>query len=310
MPDDEKKVTEQEVETIIDPDKDENAEVSNAFDEEDDQGAEKVPEEKEEEIELKKEEAKEKEPDKKKEEPKTAKELLDERLATVNEQGMVVEEAEEEPETPPEKKPAESKGKAAPVLIADGDLPDTVMVDGEEFDLKGYLESYPDEKAATIAIATAIAKKIVEGAGYVKPEQVQALSGTVNQLLFDRNVATAADDEGNLKHPDYHSIVYGAGKKDFHAWLSKQSKKEQSAASTLDAELAVMVLDHYKEDTAKGKVKDIKNKAKDRKDKFDSLNDDTTGKTTNRRSSSPKGKAAASIDEQDDEARAAFEEDD
>jgi len=311
MPDDDKATEhneEEEKEVEIEEDEEafaEEIEDEKKADEKEKEEATKDKKEKDEELDEKGEKvekkAEKKEPekkeDKKEKEEKdlSAKEKLDKHLESIkDEEG---EEKEEEPEKKVEKeekveKKEEKKEKEdKPLkltkeliserlkLISSDDLPGEVIVGDETINLQQYAKDYPDDYSAIRVLSSLVAEKMIEkaldGVSSVKPEdfdeKIGGLELKVNQLSFDNTVVQATDKEGNLKHPDYFSIVYGAGMKGFHVWIKEQSPKMQKLASSLDPEDGVMIMDYYKEDTAKKKTGEHDKKTKDKKKEYDDL---------------------------------------
>jgi hypothetical protein len=320
MPDDEI-VTEQEETEEVDPN-----EAQDAFDEDEEKEEEKEKDEKkepEENDEEKSGEGDEKEEEEEEEKPQTAKDLIDKRLESIEDEEEPEEEGEEEkPEKKDETKPdvkvfTKEEVKDRLALISNDELPGELTIGNDTIDLKAYAEAYPDEFATMKVVSAFMAEKAVEKAlsslEYAKPgetdEKIAQVSQSVLQLSFDSKVAQAVDKEGNLRHPDYYNIVYGAGKEDFHKWVGGQSKKVQKLATSLDPDDGLLLLDFYKEDTAKSKSKALKDKSAKDKEKYDALHEDKTrGRKTIKRE--PADKVPKTEEEAKAIAKAAFEEDD
>ena len=220
-----------------------------------------------------------------------------------------------EPEPKPEQKAAGSQPGAFTKegivktlsLISDKDLPESMKLDDDTtVDLKGYAKDFPEDFMVVKIIAGDIASKIVnqmlESGEIVKAKDMQALSGTVAQMSFDTALAQKRTDTGELKHPDYFSIVYGEGKKDFVAWVETQPAKIQKLASSLNQDDGDLILDFYKEATAKKRTAEFDKKAKEKKDEFDSIHKSSKNKRSN--ITAPSNRRGGEIDE----AEAAFNE--
>lgn len=325
MPDDEK-IEEQE-DLNEEEDIDEGAA---AFDEDEDATPkEEKKEEPESDKEEKKEEEEEKPEDKKEEQEKdTAESRLNKRLESIEEEKEEEEEtpkderpkSESEDEKPDESQPIFTKEKVSEYLksISSDDLPGEVVIGDTVIDLKKYAEEFPDDYNASKVIASALIEKafgrIEDLIGvkiseidrdFAKPEDLAQISQSVNQMSFETKVSRATDENGDLKHPDFYNIVYGAGMKDFHEWVEKQSKKIQTLARSLDPDDSVLLLDYYKENTAKNKTNNSKAKQRKEKDKYDALHEDTSSRTVNKRP-----RADNSDGDPDKIAKDAFDEDD
>lgn len=302
------------------------AEGEAAFDEDDENKEEKSEEEAEEKEEKEppkedEEEQEEESEEKEEEEPKTAKERLEKRLEKEGpeEESEEEEKAEEEEEREEEKAPVLTKEDVANRLstIDDGELPGEMIIGNQTINLKEYATQYPDEWAAIKVVSGVVAEKIIEerlgGLDYAKPEdydkKITGLESRINQLNFDNSVALATDEDGNLRHPDYHNIVYGAGKEDFHKWVKEQNKKTQKLTTSMNYEDALLLLDYYKEDTAKARKKAVKDENKHKKGKTDALHGETGSKTKNP-TRTPRSPESMSIEEAEAEAENAFNEED
>lgn len=259
------------------------------------------------------EEEQEEEEEKDEDEPSDTKKRLDERLKEV--------EDEEKPEE--EEPPAKDEEKSSDVtvftkeqvsdhlgILRDGELPGEIIIGDQTINLKEYAKNFPDEfagiKVTAAVIAQRIAEKALEGKGFLTSEDIDDKINEQNvkiaQMSFDTQVAQTLDDDGNLKHPDYYNIVYGAGKEAFHEWVN-QSKKYQKMANSLNPDDGVLLLDYYKEDTAKTKSSAAKAKAKEKKKKHDAINDETgVKKSVKKRPSSQTAKTEEEIKKEEEEA--------
>jgi hypothetical protein len=307
MPDDDKEVTEQVEE--------QEEQSSAAFEEEEDGKAtpkEKEPKEETEEVELKEGEPEKEETTKEKEDetPKTAKELIEARLEQIEDEPAPVVTPEPSKEVTPkvEEKPTAPDVNQFIDLIKDDDLPESVKSGDQEFNLKDYSANYPDEMATIKVVAGIIAQKTIEKAlgTAAKGEDVATLRNEIAQLHFDRDMTQLTDEDGELKHPDYHNIVYGPGREAFREWVKGKGKKVIAMASRNSVEDADLLLTYYKEDTAKAKVKTGKKKAQEEKDAYDAIHEDTgKGKAVRTRARAKETNA-----DPESEAQAAFLEED
>lgn len=250
---------------------------------------EKTDQEDKEEAKDKEDEDSDKEDEEDAEEDLTAKGRLDKRLDDLDEEEEEAEEEEvEEEEAEDKDDPAKKEvEKAGPITkeqmgdylgnLSDDELPGEITIGNQTVNLKEYAEQYPEEFGAIKVVAGAIAEKMVIKAIKEQPkaadntDTIKDLQKNIAQLSFDNAVARAVDDEGNLKHPDYHKIVYGSGKADFRAWIKTQSKKIQRMMKASTPDDGVLLLEYYKEATAKGKVKAFDKKAAEKKKKSDDI---------------------------------------
>jgi hypothetical protein len=273
---------------------------------------EKEPEKREEVKDEKKAKEEEKEPEEETE--LTAKEQIDKRLESLDE--------EEEPELEPEKKEEKTESTVLTKedivdrlnLFSEDDLPGKMVIGNLEIDLKEYAIQYPEEfgiiKVASSAIAEKMIEKALEGIkGAEQPgdidtklSQLDSRITKAEQATFDNTVAQATDDKGNLKHPDYFTITRGDGMKDFHKWVKSQPENIQRLASSLNPDDGILILDYYKEATAKKKVADFDKKAADKKKEIDDIH----GSTTRSDKSIKDSGEDAPTKSQMDEAEAAF----
>ena len=250
----------------------------------------------------------------------TAKNRLDERLKTVEEEPTKKVEAEEK-KTEPEKKVIEEskKGEIKTLtkeevveslnLFSDAELPEEMLIGNTTVRLKDYAEQFPDEFAVMKVTARVIAQKMMDKAlSTFKPADVDSkfldVEYRINQLSFDTQVAQARDDAGDLRHPDYFTITRGAGMKDFHEWVKAQPPKVQKLASSMDWKDGVLILDNYKEATAKKQVGEFDEKARKKKKEIDSIHSTTTRSDKSISGKTKVSEAAAS--NTPDEAEASF----
>jgi hypothetical protein len=112
----------------------------------------------------------------------------------------------------------------------------------------------------------------------------------------------ATDKEGNVKHPDALTIIYGEGMKDFHKWIKEQSPKMQKLANSLEPQDGILILDYYKEDTAKKKTAEHDKNTKDKKKEYDDIYKSEKSLKKNQQESIPGDKSA------DEEAEESFNE--
>jgi hypothetical protein len=195
-------------------------------------------------------------------------------------------------------------------LISSDDLPGQIIIGDETIDLKRYAEDYPDDYAAIRVLSSLTAEKMIEkaldGISFAKPGEadtkIESLELKVNQLSFDNTILRATDKEGNVKHPDALTIIYGEGMKDFHKWIKEQSPKMQKLANSLEPEDGILILDYYKEDTAKKKTPEHDKKTKNKKKEHDENYKSEKSLKKNQQESSPGDKSA------DEEAEESFNE--
>jgi len=258
-------------------------EVAEKSDEEGKKIVKKEPEKKEKEDE--EEEEEEEEPEK-----LSAKEKLDKHLESIKdeEEEPPAVEKEKEPEKKEVKKETEEvkPSKMTKELLAErlklisgDDLPGEIIIGDETINLKQYAEDYAEDYAAIRVLSSLTAEKMIEKAlgnlSFAKSEDIDTKIGNlelrVTQLSFDNAVVQAIDEEGNLKHPDYFTITRGSGMKDFHAWVKEQSPKIQKLANSLEPEDGILILDYYKENTAKERTAELDKKTKDKKKEYDDI---------------------------------------
>ena len=213
--------------------------------------------------------------------PKTAKDRLDKRLEELGEEEEP--EPQKKEETEPEKKVEEGEPEKKAVFtkediaerlqfLSHDELPEQMVIGDLEINVKEYAERYPEEfgiiKVASSAIAQKMIEKAVGGIETLKAEDVDekirgAVKEVLSQVSYERLVLE--------KHTDAMTIIYGSGKEEFHKWLEKQSERTKDLARSTDPEDGILILDYYKEDTAKKKTAEFDKKAKDKKKEHDDI---------------------------------------
>jgi hypothetical protein len=192
-------------------------------------------------------------------------------------------------------------------------LPDANIAIGKDKDgkdikvnLREFADEEPEMFAMTKAVAGAMTGNILRflmdkgiiltnksGEAVVQPvnSQVQELLAEVDDLKFNAEV-------GYLGHPDYVQVNRS---KEFADWLDTQpSRVRQMARALRTPEEAATILDLYKKSTADSRVKDVDDKARDKKAKRDALHRDTSRK--------PRTEVTKTSDSEDVDEQSAFEE--
>lgn len=240
----------------------------------------------------------------------TAKDRIDQRLEAMDEETPDAADKQADETVKQTDSDRAAKVQEAILLIPDDALPEDIQVAGRMVSIKAYSEEFPEEFATMKYVAAEIARKIIGDAMSAESKTVKGdidkIQLNVRQIAFDNQIAQAKDDSGNLLHPDYYQIVYGSGKEDFVGWVTEQPKKIQKLAQSLDPKDGFLVLDYYKEATAKKKMADHDKKSYDKKNDYDDIHSSASkgGKTTNRKPSGTK------YNSDYEEAEAAFMEDD
>ena len=175
-------------------------------------------------------------------------------------------------------------------IIPKGLFPDTVTLkDGTELDFKSVLDNDPEIPVMIAAIANNIIKQMVVNKYLATHDDLKGVNESVDNRLFLRTITNKNDGVPNARD------IYQDAK--FKTWFREQPKEIQALMKSPDPYDQIRVFKRYLNksglEVANKKVKELDDKKKAGKEKFDAIH-----KTTVKSKGKPSGSALNPRDEE------------